>query len=174
MSEILYELHDNDNDYEIIASSENFREIKDALIEYICEETWDSEKISVIDNVYSSIEIGSMTYDVSDIVVQFGDLEAVFREIVESELEYMIPPEAGVVLPIEDYVNCCITARIPMTYELTRVHVIDGEPRIISVTYDNEVLFGAAVVNYIIEGWIMAGKRYEDGEVVRICLMSTQ
>ena len=112
---------------DIIETDISFRIVKSSLIDAIVYDSCNSEKADKINDEYDGIEIYGTWYSAYDILDSLGDVDEVYRSIVESSVDYMSAMDVG------SYENCeidddySISCGLEITDDDGVVHIIDDE-----------------------------------------------
>lgn len=126
MTEIkeIYIVKHNDD---IIGTTKQFREAKTILVDEIVYESCNSEKADRINDEYDGIEIYDTWYSAYDILDSLGDVDEVYRSIVESSVDCMSYMDVGSYEEYEMDDDYSISCGLEITDDDGVVHIIDDE-----------------------------------------------
>lgn len=121
--EIYIAKHNDD----IIGTSKQFWEAKTTLVDEIVYDSCNSEKADKINDEYDGIEIYGTWYSAYDILDSLGDVDEVYRSIVESSVDCMSYMDVGSYEEYEMDDDYSISCGLEITDDDGVVHIIDDE-----------------------------------------------
>ena len=126
MTEIkeIYIVKHNDD---IIGTTKQFLEAKITLVDEIVYDSSNSEKADKINDEYDGIEIYDTWYSAYDILDSLGDVDEVYRSIVESSVDFMSYMDVGSYEEYEMDDDYSISCGLEITDDDGVVHIIDDE-----------------------------------------------
>ena len=126
MTEIkeIYIVKHNDD---IIGTTEQFLEAKITLVDEIVYDSCNSDKADKINDEYDGIEIYGTWYSAYDILDSLGDVDEVYRSIVESSVDFMSYMDVGSYEEYEMDDDYSISCGLEITDDDGVVHIIDDE-----------------------------------------------
>ena len=136
MTEIneIYIVKHNDD---IIGTTKQFLEAKITLVDEIVYDSCNSDKAYKINDEYDGIEIYGTWYSAYDILDSLGDVDEVYRSIVESSVDCMSYMDVGLYEEYEMDDDYSISCGLEITDDDGVVHIIDDEDL---SNLDNDVL----------------------------------
>ena len=123
INEIYIVKHDDD----IISTNKQFREAKTILVDEIVYESCNSEKADRINDEYDGIEICGTWYRAYNILDSLGDVDEVYRSIVESSVDSMSYMDVGLYEEWEMDDDYSISCGLEITDDDGVTHIIDDE-----------------------------------------------
>ena len=126
MTEIkeIYIVKHNDD---IIGTTKQFWEAKITLVDEIVYDSSNSDKVYKINDEYDGIEIYGTWYSAYDILDSLGDVDEVYRSIVESSVDCMSYMDVGSYEEYEMNDDYSISCGLEITDDDGVVHIIDDE-----------------------------------------------
>ena len=121
--EIYIAKHDDD----IIGTDTSFRTVKSFLIDGIVYDSSNSDKADRINDEYDGIEIYDTWYSAYDILDSLGDVDEVYRSIVESSVDSMSYMDVGLYEEYETDDDYSISCGLEITDDDGVTHIIDDE-----------------------------------------------
>lgn len=123
IKEIYIAKHNDD----IIDTSKQFWEAKTTLVNEIVYDSCNSDKADKINDEYDGIEIYGTWYSAYDILDSLGDVDEVYRSIVESSVDCMSYMDVGSYEEYEMDDDYSISCGLEITDDNGIVHIIDDE-----------------------------------------------
>ena len=126
MTEIkeIYIVKHNDD---IIGTTKQFLEAKITLVDEIVYDSSNSDKADKINDEYDGIEIYGTWYSAYDILDSLGDVDEVYRSIVESSVDFMSYMDVGSYEEYEMDDDYSISCGLEITDDDGVIHIIDDE-----------------------------------------------
>ena len=112
---------------DIIGTTKQFLEAKITLMDEIVDNSYSSDKADRINDEYDGIEIYDTWYSAYDILDSLGDVDEVYRSIVESSVDSMSYMDVGLYEEWEMDDDYSISCGLEITDDDGVTHIIDDE-----------------------------------------------